>query len=193
MGAEQCYICNTPSALYSDLSKTRSTHTKTPICDFIDRIVGDTVAATERVHWNDCIVCIECLGKIDEYDLACQTAHRVENELRKLLLRPKSEFVEPVVIFDSDNDEVHDVESVDNVKINDCEVDAVACDDDESNTINLDGPYQLTELKIDQVEMNDDDDDEDCLPLDEDDIDIQVIGAPVGEFTCDNCKAIFDR
>lgn len=168
----ECYICNTPSDFYSHLSKTFSTHSNTPISEFIDKIMG-AASNENNVDWNDCIVCIECFGKIDEYDWAWQTVQRVENELREMLLRPK---VEPVDIAYID-DGVNITESV----------------EDENDTINLDRPYQLTELEIDQIDMNYDDDDEDQLPLDEDDIDVEVIAKPENKFTCDDCKAVFCR
>lgn len=35
-------------------------------------------------------VCVECMGRIEEYDLACVTAENIESELRAKLTRKKA-------------------------------------------------------------------------------------------------------
>lgn len=92
MESNNCYICNTISVFYNrDLFNTRSKHSKTRICDFICEFNGEMLL--EEIVWDNLIVCIECLGKIDEYDLANLTAKRIANELRKMISRTKDQII----------------------------------------------------------------------------------------------------
>lgn len=98
MDPQTCYICTITSVFYSrNLFKTKSKYSETRIYDFICKFLGKIPSVERQEHGNnsanenndDC-VCIECLGKIDEYDLATITAQRVESELRGLLLHAES-------------------------------------------------------------------------------------------------------
>lgn len=73
-----------------NLFKTKSKYSETRLCDFIAKILGDYPKRECETDSNENFVCAECLGKIDEYDLACVTANRVETELRVLLLKSES-------------------------------------------------------------------------------------------------------
>ncbi|XP_031637394.1 zinc finger protein OZF-like isoform X2 [Contarinia nasturtii] len=89
MDPKNCYICNTTSVFYSrNLFKTKSKYTETSICEFIKKFLGNH--QSERKCIDKHCVCIECLNKIDEYDLATMTAQRVERELRDILLATES-------------------------------------------------------------------------------------------------------
>lgn len=98
MDPQVCYVCAITSEFYSrNLFKTKSKYSETRIYDFICKFLGEKPSARLRQRCqqsnngdNDDCVCIECLGKIDEYDLATITAQRVENELRGLLLHAES-------------------------------------------------------------------------------------------------------
>lgn len=82
------------SVFYSrNLFKTKSKYSETRIYDFIYKFLGKLPSVRQlnaSNNDNDDCVCIECLGKIDEYDLATITARRVETELRDLLLHAES-------------------------------------------------------------------------------------------------------
>lgn len=94
MDPQICYICAVTSVFYSrNLFKTKSKHSETRIYDFICKFLGKSPSGlrlTATNNDNDNCVCIECLSKIDEYDLASITARRVEAELRDLLLHAES-------------------------------------------------------------------------------------------------------
>lgn len=97
MDPENCYICNATSVFYSrSLFKTKSKYSKTRICEFVRKFLGDYPSERECVavngSENEHCVCIECLNKIDEYDLAIMTAKRVERELRDILLHTEALF-----------------------------------------------------------------------------------------------------
>lgn len=112
MDPQVCYICEITSVFYSrNLFKTKSKYSETRIYDFICKFLGKIPSARLRQRRqqsnedsDDC-VCIECLGKIDEYDLATITAQRVESELRGLLLHAESTvYSESKGIFAGDED-----------------------------------------------------------------------------------------
>lgn len=97
MDPHNCYICNATSVFYSrNLFKTKSKYSETRICEFIRNFLGNYPSERECVSMNtsenEHCVCIECLDKIDEYDLAMMTAKRVERELRDLLLHTEANF-----------------------------------------------------------------------------------------------------
>lgn len=95
MDPQNCYICNTTSLFYSvNLFKTKSKYSEIRICEFIRIFLGDYSSKRQctsiNIDENDHCVCIECLNKIDEYDLATMTARRVEAEMRDILLHTES-------------------------------------------------------------------------------------------------------
>lgn len=127
MDPQVCYICAITSVFYSrNLFKTKSKYSETRIYDFICKFLGKIPSERLRQRrqqssdspneGNDECVCIECLGKIDEYDLATITAQRVESELRGLLLHAESSvYQESKVILagrsggnDAGQDDTHD-------------------------------------------------------------------------------------
>lgn len=90
MSPPHCNICDTASFFYcKNITKLRSKHSDTLICDFIKKFLGSELSEQREVELlnADGVVCAECLSKIDEYDLACVTAERVEKELREVLLQ----------------------------------------------------------------------------------------------------------
>ncbi|XP_055305363.1 zinc finger protein 32-like [Sitodiplosis mosellana] len=93
MDPQNCYICNTTSGFYSrNLFKTKSKYSETRICEFICRFLGNYPSERDCSNENVHCVCIECLNKIDEYDLATMTAKRMERELSDILLHTEALF-----------------------------------------------------------------------------------------------------
>lgn len=82
-----CFLCNTTeSESFVNLYEALTSHSNTPVFDFVWKFLDDkpsvrddTVDAANS-NWNS--LCIGCFQKIDEYDLACETASRLEEELR---------------------------------------------------------------------------------------------------------------
>lgn len=93
MEPENCFICNATSVFYSrNLYKTKSKYSETRICEFIRRFLGNYPTERDCSNDNEYCVCIECLRKIDEYDLASMTAKRMERELSDVLLQTEALF-----------------------------------------------------------------------------------------------------
>lgn len=95
---QTCYICNcVKDRQYGTLYETRSKHSEIRISDFIQRILGD-VETQRKIdsenEYNPNYVCNDCVEKIDEYDLACVTAERVENVLRTMILQSQQAFLD---------------------------------------------------------------------------------------------------
>lgn len=91
-----CYICNNAAELYQkNLYKTKSKHSGIPIWDFLVKLTKEKAefseyiskAAAESLETR--VVCAKCLQQIDEYDLACTTAQRIEKQLLDLLIDTK--------------------------------------------------------------------------------------------------------
>lgn len=80
-----CFICNTTvSDNFFSLFDTLSKHSLTHIFDFVWKFLGDQPSVREDSidAANASTVCTTCLNKIDQYDLACVTAEKLEKELR---------------------------------------------------------------------------------------------------------------
>lgn len=106
MDPQICYICATTSVFYSrNLLKTKSKYSETRIYDFICKFLGKLPGERRHIQTNDneYCVCIECLNKIDEYDLTTITARRIETELRELLLHAEASGFPETKVFSSDN------------------------------------------------------------------------------------------
>lgn len=88
METKNCFICNRACFNYNkNLFEIKSKYTETRLSDFIVKILGDFPFQREySVECDDNLVCSDCLNKVNEYDLACLTAKRVEDELRGLLV-----------------------------------------------------------------------------------------------------------
>lgn len=89
MDSKICFICNCVSRNYNkNLFEIKSKYSDTRLSDFIVKILGDFPFKREySIECAENLVCNNCLNKVNEYDLACLTAKRVENELRELLVR----------------------------------------------------------------------------------------------------------
>lgn len=82
-----CFLCNTTeSETFLNLYEALTFHSNTPVFDFVWKFLDDkpsvrddTVDAANS-NWNS--ICVGCFSKINEYDLACETAARLEEELR---------------------------------------------------------------------------------------------------------------
>lgn len=173
-----CFVCSTPTVFYHrNPFKILSKHTKTRICTFLDAFLDQN--PTKRADWSSRCVCMECLGKIDDYDLACQTAERIESELRELLQCDKIVSIK-----------------VDGVKIEESS-DITAEDGNVSDS----AEYKLAELQIDQVLMDGSDDFGDPYSDEEENEDSEVVQQNEEELTangsntfqCRRCRLNFVR
>lgn len=156
MDPQNCYICTMTSVFYSrNLFKTKSKYSETRIYDFICKFLGK-LPSTRPTSKDDC-VCIECLGKIDEYDLATITARRVEAELRDFLLHAESSIAQ--------ESKVHSVGSV-GASGDNC----VALNDDDNNIVRpIETIEMVDQFKIEHTESNELSDLDDSQMNDNDD------------------------
>lgn len=81
-----CYVCN--HAVFNwcrNLTEIKSAHSNTVLIDFIQKFLGDFKSQRQMNDVTNCI-CLDCLERINAYDLTCQHALQQENQLRDLLL-----------------------------------------------------------------------------------------------------------
>lgn len=92
--AQTCYICNSVSEFfYQSLTETKSKHSNTRICDIIRKFMdekNDDSMTFDGINSDEDGVCVECMGRIEEYDLAYVTAENIESEFRAKLSRKKA-------------------------------------------------------------------------------------------------------
>lgn len=154
MEPQNCYICNNTSVFYSrNLFKTKSKYSETRTCEFIRKFLGDYPSEREyesiSCDGNDHCVCIECLNKIDEYDLAIMTAKRVETELRDLLLHTEAAFYRDSKTIRTEELFVTPIETID-------ELDGFKEDDYESND-EIETGEQMSDIDSEKAESDSDD------------------------------------
>lgn len=115
---EICYICNNVTEQpLQNLYETRSTHSNTKISDFVHKFL-ENLQTHRQFNANPLTkqaagLCDQCFTTINEYDLACVTAERIEKSLRAILLQTDALFV--------DEKQVNQ----------DCDDGAASCDDEE--------------------------------------------------------------
>lgn len=95
INTDSCIVCNNLKKLNErNIGELLSQHSDTRICDLIHRCLN-----AHKLHRNiddesHCLrICCDCLLKLNEYDLACVTAARVQNELQQMLLQTDQLYV----------------------------------------------------------------------------------------------------
>lgn len=88
MDPKNCFFCNCVCIQYNkNLFEIKSKYSETRLSEFVVKILGDFPFKREySVECDENLVCNDCLIKVNEYDLACLTAKRIEDELRELLV-----------------------------------------------------------------------------------------------------------
>lgn len=109
---QKCYICNKESEYCrQNLYKAKSQLTKTRICDFIMKWLGDNPTARQIGSENDAnFICPYCFMKINEYDRCCVTAKRIDKELRHVFFVTEKSFEPNMELDSSSGDFVEPIE-----------------------------------------------------------------------------------
>lgn len=158
-----CFLCNTTeSETFINLYEALTSHSNTPVFDFVWKFLDDkpsvrddTVDAANS-NWNS--LCMGCFQKINDYDLACETASRLEEELRWELSQTEATYAAQQNVAHSSNQiapaHIEVVEEFQGVSVVD-------------ETISLDSPRPAEEqangdpIEDGTIEVSDDDDDND--------------------------------
>lgn len=151
MEPQNCYICNAMSVFYTrNLFKTKSKYSETRLCEFIRKFLGNYPSERELASDdggdNENCVCMECLNKIDEYDLASITAKRVEIELRDLLLHTEASFYRDSKAITTEGLFVTPIESINTLD----ELKVEECDSNEE----IDSFEQMSDIEVDEAELD---------------------------------------
>lgn len=90
-GPQTCYICNSSSEFYCrNLYETKSTHTETRIRDYITKWLNNIPPSRKIRIRDDHCICVDCLDKINEFDLMYVTAKQMEKEMIDVFLQTES-------------------------------------------------------------------------------------------------------
>lgn len=90
-----CYICDTET--YNKNNKNihfiKAEHSRTPIAQILKRLQnGDgTICARDGSNVS-CVMCDDCIDKINAYDSACLLVKQVESELKAIILRTEKRY-----------------------------------------------------------------------------------------------------
>lgn len=85
----RCYVCDVVTQLFcKNIFTLTSKQTETPVYQFLEKFLGYSI----ETHENEKIICQDCLIKVDEYDLAFQTAQKIEKELTNLVNRTRTKY-----------------------------------------------------------------------------------------------------
>ncbi|XP_031637721.1 uncharacterized protein LOC116350129 [Contarinia nasturtii] len=94
---KKCFICDTTvSESFVSLYDTLSKHSQTQIFEFVWKFldnhpsVRDDSIDAANSDWSS--ICANCLDKINQYDLACETANKLEHELRNVLSHTEASY-----------------------------------------------------------------------------------------------------
>lgn len=94
-----CYICNSETQLQNSLRvRTKTKYSGVGVHQIIQTFVKES-----RFSPND-IVCQRCFQKINQYDLACQMADQIQQEITNTIYATEQECLseEPVEYLDED-------------------------------------------------------------------------------------------
>lgn len=92
-----CFICNSSSDRpFSDLYGTPSSHSTTPIYDFVWKFLGGKPSvrndATDASSLNNDVVCAGCLDMLNKYDEAHTNSKLFKREIRRKLDKTEAYF-----------------------------------------------------------------------------------------------------
>lgn len=139
-----CFICNTTaSESYVNLYETVTSHSNTPVYDFVWKFLGDKPSIRDdsidgaNANWSS--LCLQCFNKINEYDLACETAGRLEEELRWELSQTEARYGQQYVGY-----EVEDLTESSTM----AEVETETNTNEQDYTLNHDGPLPVESVII---------------------------------------------
>lgn len=82
-----CFLCNLGSDdCEGNIDRLKSQHSETPIVEIIKKFYRDLTP--RRIIADETnFICVECIIRINEYDFACETVQRIENDFHNLLVK----------------------------------------------------------------------------------------------------------
>lgn len=82
-----CFLCNLGSDdCEGNIDRLKAQHSGTAIVEIIKKFYRDL--PPRRIIADETnFICIECISRINEYDFACETVQRIENDFHNLLVK----------------------------------------------------------------------------------------------------------
>lgn len=90
----KCYICDTETNRKSskNIAHIESEHSKRPIARILKRLHNVDGGIRARDGSNICVLCEDCIDKMNAYDAACLLIKQVENELKAIISRTEKRY-----------------------------------------------------------------------------------------------------
>lgn len=116
---DSCIVCNNLKKLNErNIGELLSQHSESRMSDLIQRILGANKLHRNVDDGSHCLrICCDCVLKLNEYDLACVTAERVQHELQQMLLQTDKLYVENDAL---ESNEIHSRRNTKFDDSNDC-------------------------------------------------------------------------
>lgn len=90
MSKELCFVCSVESKEYeTNVSELKSQHSGTSIVEFIKKFFRD-VPPRRIIADETNIICFECIIRMNEYDYACESAKRIEQDFHEMLIQSEA-------------------------------------------------------------------------------------------------------
>lgn len=93
-----CFICNKNlklNQIWPSIRTQCAAYTATPIQVYLEQLSCKTPLCETDSELDAIVICNECQGKINDYDLACSQARTIENDLRTLLNKSRELNIKP--------------------------------------------------------------------------------------------------
>lgn len=91
----KCFICDTETKKKStkNISDIKLEHSRKPITEILKKLIGnDDSTIRARNEMNVCILCDDCIDKMNAYDAACLLVKQIEYELKTIISRARRRY-----------------------------------------------------------------------------------------------------
>lgn len=214
MMAIKCYVCNSTTDDWgSKLIGLKSQHSNVSIIDLLKQVLNG-YQSMRNIDNEMNYICIDCLSKIEDYDLICLRAKQSKNNLYNTLIRTENEFMTKLSEIDLSKAVLIDCNEVVGSTTVDTHTSTIV--EPEMISVNemLDMKTNYNDLYFDdeqmEMHMSYEDIDKICNPIDVDDgksefLEIPEIGANVKRsvgrpkkssetnYECTECTIVFEK
>lgn len=92
--SSRCYICDLEinKSVQKSLFEIKTQHSRIPVAELLKRIQKGIETFRPHDGSNICVLCGNCIDKINAYDEAYQLAERVEAELKEMMAHTKGRY-----------------------------------------------------------------------------------------------------
>lgn len=83
----KCYICDIENSKknHKNVFNIKSQHSRKPIADLLKKLQNGDEIIGSRSGSDTCVICVNCIDKLNAYDAACLLVKQVEGELKTII------------------------------------------------------------------------------------------------------------